>query len=111
MSSKEWGSVVAKNKDIMAKYFGGSSMAEVGKAFKMIDADKSNDLTWEEFEVAASKFCPIAQAAPTEKFAVAEPLFPVKIASKSHQDVPGRGGFFGIFQCCTAPMTDADSTI
>jgi len=49
VTSKEWGKAISKNKDMLAKYFGGASLKEIGKAFKRLDADGSDDLTWEEF--------------------------------------------------------------
>ena len=49
VTGKEWGSAVSKNKEVMAKYFGGKDLKAIGKAFKRIDADGSGDLTWEEF--------------------------------------------------------------
>ena len=54
VTSKEWGSALSKNKDMMSKYFGGKDMKSIGKAFKRIDADGSGDLTWDEF-VAGSQ--------------------------------------------------------
>ena len=54
VSSKEWGSAVYKNQDIMKKYFGGSTLVEIGKAFNRIDEDKSDSLTWDEFVTATS---------------------------------------------------------
>merc|ERR1719443_254003 len=53
VSSKEWGHALGKSKEIMSKYFGGSTPAEVGQAFKKIDKNKDGDLTWEEFVAAA----------------------------------------------------------
>lgn len=49
VSSKEWGQKVAKEKELMAKYFGGKNLKQIGKAFNRIDADGSGDLTWDEF--------------------------------------------------------------
>ena len=49
VSGKEWGSAVYKNQDILKKYFGGSSLKEIGQTFNRIDADNSDSLTWEEF--------------------------------------------------------------
>jgi len=54
VTSKEWGSSVGKNKEVMQKYFGGKDAKAIGKMFKKLDADGSGDLTWEEF-VAGSK--------------------------------------------------------
>jgi Ca2+-binding EF-hand superfamily protein len=55
VSSKEWGHGLSQNKDLLAKYFGGTSLAELGKAFKRLDVDRSKDLSWEEFTSAAAK--------------------------------------------------------
>ena len=41
--------MVSKNKDVMSKYFGGSSLKQLGKAFRKMDTDGSGELTWEEF--------------------------------------------------------------
>ena len=48
VSSKEWGRAVSKNRKVLAKYYGGASVAEIGKHFKRLDLDNSDDLTWEE---------------------------------------------------------------
>jgi Ca2+-binding EF-hand superfamily protein len=53
VSSKEWGHALGKNKEVMAKYFGGATPAEIGQAFKRIDANHDGNLTWEEFVGAA----------------------------------------------------------
>jgi Ca2+-binding EF-hand superfamily protein len=55
VSSKEWGSVVAKNKELLQKYFGGKNLKAVAKAFNRIDVDGSGDLTWEEFCAASTR--------------------------------------------------------
>ncbi len=49
VTSKEWGSKVYQNQDIMKKFFGGSTLSEIGHAFNRIDKDKNGSLTWEEF--------------------------------------------------------------
>ena len=49
VTSKEWGSSLSKNKELMGKYFGGSSMQEIGKAFKRLDLNGDGELDWEEF--------------------------------------------------------------
>ena len=54
VTSKEWGKAVGKNRDVMQKYFGGEDMKAIGKAFKRLDADGSDALTWDEF-VAGSQ--------------------------------------------------------
>ena len=53
VTSKEWGSAISKNKEILAKFFGGASIKEIGAAFKRLDADGSKDLTWDEFVAGA----------------------------------------------------------
>ena len=49
VTSKEWGKALGKNAEMMAKYFGGKNKKAIGKAFKRLDADGSDDLTWDEF--------------------------------------------------------------
>jgi Ca2+-binding EF-hand superfamily protein len=56
VSSKEWGSAVFQNKDLLSKYFGGASMSEIGHAFNRIDSNKSDALTWDEFSSDAKSF-------------------------------------------------------
>lgn len=56
ISSKEWGSAVSTSREMMSKYFGGSSAKEIGQAFRWIDADGSKDLSWEEFVDATTEF-------------------------------------------------------
>ena len=57
VSSKEWGAAISSNRYLATKYFGGATMAEIGAAFRRIDVDGSQDLTWDEFETAARSFC------------------------------------------------------
>ena len=54
VTSKEWGKGVTANWKTMGKFFGGSTMVEVGHMFKTLDVDNSGDLTWGEFEGAVS---------------------------------------------------------
>ena len=49
VSGKEWGSAVYKNKELLAKYFGGATLREIGQMFNQIDEDNSDSLTWDEF--------------------------------------------------------------
>ena len=65
VTSKEWGKALSKNKELMAKYFGGATMAEIGKAFRRLDADGSGDLTWEEFEAGAARLASAASSQPS----------------------------------------------
>merc|ERR1719181_1272734 len=52
VGKKEWGKSLSANREAMAKFFGGETMAQIGKQFNRIDADKSGDLTWEEVKAA-----------------------------------------------------------
>ena len=56
VSGKEWGSKVFANKDIMAKYFGGTDMASIGKGFNRIDTNNDDELTWDEFSANVAKY-------------------------------------------------------
>ena len=55
VNSKEWGSAVSKNKELLSKFFGGASAKEIGQAFKRLDTDGSGDLSWDEFEAGAER--------------------------------------------------------
>jgi creatine kinase len=79
VTSKEWGRSVAGDKDVMAKFFGGSSLKEIGSAFRKIDTDKSGALSWDEF-VAALEAHKRSNAPPTEE--------PVTADAKSKKDKP-----------------------
>lgn len=50
VDSREWGRAVSRHGFAMSKYFGGVTPSQIGKAFRKIDADGSNTLTWDEFE-------------------------------------------------------------
>lgn len=70
VSSKEWGSKVWQNKELLAKYFGGASMAEIGKAFNRLDTDDNESLTKEEFATAAANYATdikLAEAMSTDE--------------------------------------------
>ena len=54
VSSKEWGGAVAKNEELLRKFFGGSTMKEVGMQFKRLDVDGNGELTWDEFRSGTS---------------------------------------------------------
>merc|ERR1719171_1940399 len=53
VTGQEWGKKVKQNQALLAKYFGGSTLKEIGSAFKRIDKDGDASLTWEEFVDAA----------------------------------------------------------
>ena len=53
LSSKEWGNGVAKHKDVIAKFFGGATIEEIGRQFARIDADSNKELSWDEMLAAA----------------------------------------------------------
>uniref|UniRef100_A0A7S2I9M3 EF-hand domain-containing protein n=1 Tax=Haptolina brevifila TaxID=156173 RepID=A0A7S2I9M3_9EUKA len=54
VSGKEWGQAVTRNAPIMSHYFGGLTAAEIGRAFRRLDVDKSGDLSWDEFEAGVA---------------------------------------------------------
>ena len=56
VTRKEWGAGVREHQQLLARHFGGASLAEVAAAFKRIDGDGSGDLTWNEFMEAARAF-------------------------------------------------------
>ena len=53
LSSKEWGNGVTKHKDVIAKFFGGATIEEIGRQFARIDADSNKELSWDEMLAAA----------------------------------------------------------
>ena len=50
VSAAEWGRAVSSQRERLARFFGGVTIEEVGRAFARLDADGSGDLTFEEFE-------------------------------------------------------------
>jgi Ca2+-binding EF-hand superfamily protein len=57
ISGKEWGSKVFAEQELMSKYFGGTSLKEIGEGFNRIDSNGDDALTWDEFrsEIASYK--------------------------------------------------------
>ena len=53
VTGQEWGKKVKQNQTLLAKYFGGNTLKEIGSAFKRIDTDGNASLSWEEFVAAA----------------------------------------------------------
>eukprot|EP00746_Dinoflagellata_sp_MGD_P000900 gnl/MRDRNA2_/MRDRNA2_101676_c1_seq1.p1 gnl/MRDRNA2_/MRDRNA2_101676_c1~~gnl/MRDRNA2_/MRDRNA2_101676_c1_seq1.p1 ORF type:complete len:280 (+),score=75.64 gnl/MRDRNA2_/MRDRNA2_101676_c1_seq1:86-925(+) len=53
VSCNEWCSQLGKKRHSMLKYFCGSTAAEIGHAFKRIDANGDGSLSWDEFVAAA----------------------------------------------------------
>jgi len=51
---KEWGHAVSKHHTSMAKFFGGSTLHEVGTFFNQIDHDHDEQIRWEDFVQEAS---------------------------------------------------------
>ena len=49
VTGKEWGSKVYAEQELMSKYFGGSSLKEIGEGFNRIDSNGDDNLTWDEF--------------------------------------------------------------
>ena len=50
---QEWGDGVAKHKDVIAKFFGGATIEEIGRQFARIDANNDEKLSWDEMLAAA----------------------------------------------------------
>ena len=44
---------VAKHKDVIAKFFGGATIEEIGRQFSRIDANNDEKLSWDEMMAAA----------------------------------------------------------
>jgi len=53
VTGQEWGKKVKEHQTLLAKYFGGSTLKEIGSAFKRIDTDGNASLSWDEFVAAA----------------------------------------------------------
>ena len=53
ISVQEWGDGVAKHKDVIAKFFGGATIEEIGRQFARIDANNDEKLSWDEMMAAA----------------------------------------------------------
>ena len=53
ISVQEWGDGVAKHKDVIAKFFGGATIEEIGRQFARIDANNDEKLSWDEMLAAA----------------------------------------------------------
>ena len=60
VTSKEWGKGMKANWKSLSKFFGGVTIAEVGKAFARLDADNSGDLTWDEVRATPRRACILA---------------------------------------------------
>jgi Ca2+-binding EF-hand superfamily protein len=56
VSSQEWGRAVHAEQELMGKYFGGSTLKEIGSAFTRLDTNKDGTLTWEEFKAAFAAY-------------------------------------------------------
>ena len=53
ISVQEWGDGVAKHKDVIAKFFGGATIEEIGRQFARIDGNNDEKLSWDEMMAAA----------------------------------------------------------
>ena len=60
VTGQEWGKKVKEHQTLLAKYFGGSTLKEIGSAFKRIDTDGNASLSWDEFVAAAGLELPAA---------------------------------------------------
>ena len=67
VTGREWGKKVKENQALLAKYFGGSTLKDIGSAFKRIDTDGNASLTWEEFVAAAGLELPAASSPRSPK--------------------------------------------
>mmetsp|Transcript_27417 Transcript_27417/g.58663 ORF Transcript_27417/g.58663 Transcript_27417/m.58663 type:complete len:184 (+) Transcript_27417:302-853(+) len=56
ITGAEWGHKVFQEKEVMAKFFGGTDMASIGKGFNRIDSDGDDSLTWDEFTAAVGGY-------------------------------------------------------
>eukprot|EP00571_Detonula_confervacea_P000126 CAMPEP_0172328274 /NCGR_PEP_ID=MMETSP1058-20130122/60267_1 /TAXON_ID=83371 /ORGANISM="Detonula confervacea, Strain CCMP 353" /LENGTH=187 /DNA_ID=CAMNT_0013045383 /DNA_START=997 /DNA_END=1560 /DNA_ORIENTATION=+ len=65
VSGKEWGSKVYQEQELMSKYFGGSSMAEIGAGFNRIDDNGDDQLTWDEFKSEVKSYKALIQLKET----------------------------------------------
>jgi len=54
ISSKEWGSAVTANADLMMKLFGGSTLKEIGVYFNVADENDDKNISWKEIVKAYS---------------------------------------------------------
>lgn len=82
VSSQEWGAAVSTSAELLAKFFGGASEEEILEAFKLIDTDGSDSITWEEFVVEAKI---AADSAPDN-----EEDEPLDLYDKAEQLINGR---------------------
>lgn len=48
VSSKEWGQAVTSNQEVLAKYYHGQTIAELGRCFNLIDTNHNGLLSWGE---------------------------------------------------------------
>ena len=65
VTGQEWGKKVRENQTLLAKYFGGSTLKEIGSAFKRIDTDGNASLSWDEFVAAAGLSLAVALQSST----------------------------------------------
>jgi len=56
VSSQEWGRAVHAEQELMSKYFGGSSLKEIGSAFSRLDTNKDGMISWDEFKAAFASY-------------------------------------------------------
>jgi hypothetical protein len=78
VTGQEWGKKVKEHQTLLAKYFGGSTLKEIGGAFKRIDTDGNASLSWDEFVAASGLVQPAAPElvapSPVEKAPEAAPV-------------------------------------
>ena len=54
VDKQEWAEGIGQNKQVMTKFFGGSTAGEVIQLFSRIDTDKSGAVSWAEFKAASN---------------------------------------------------------
>ena len=80
-----------ENQVLLSRYFGGSTLKEIGQAFKRIDVDGSASLSWEEFVAAAGLEMYLRTDAPAQESR------PPDIYVEAPDDVQSRDMFFLAF--------------
>ena len=61
VTGKEWGSKVYAEQEMMSKYFGGTTLSEIGEGFNRIDTSGDDNLTWEEFRAEVASYKAVQQ--------------------------------------------------
>eukprot|EP00930_Biecheleria_cincta_P081151 TRINITY_DN6987_c0_g1_i5.p1 TRINITY_DN6987_c0_g1~~TRINITY_DN6987_c0_g1_i5.p1 ORF type:complete len:664 (-),score=132.18 TRINITY_DN6987_c0_g1_i5:125-2071(-) len=110
VSSKEFGKGLKANEAMLRQYIGGSSLQELGHAFKRLDVDGSGNLSWEEFEAATQ---PMAGQAADEKLVEAmSGNFPASRTNPASRALPGQPTpAYSAQVACAAPAASVASIV